>query len=166
MELPFSFHSLSSPPLFFFWVYIAPPPSLSLSFVLEAEPKVIALHWQRGLSSYFSQRVPCALAGIARLTAVSVLPRSRYTRASSAPALSYSWTRFAVCACLVIELLEIPDPFYCSFDPHPRRHEGQGGVPRYLVQVLSVFVNEEGGTSWRHRQRSKTVSLCSFTATL
>ncbi len=49
-----------------------------------------------------------------------------------------------VCVCVpVIKLLEIPDPFYCSFDPHPRRHEGQGGVPRYLVQVLSVYVREK-----------------------
>lgn len=64
MEPSFSFHFLS----LFLGLYCSlfPPPSFSL-FVLEAGPKVIALHWQRGLSSYFSQRVPCALAGIAFL---------------------------------------------------------------------------------------------------
>lgn len=73
----------------------------------------------------------------------NMLPWSCYTRASSTHALLYSWSR-SICVCVpVIKLLEIPDPFYCSFDPHPRRHEGQGGVPRYLVQVLSVYVREE-----------------------
>lgn len=73
MELPFSFHSPSLLFfLFFFGLYRSffSPPSFSL-FVLEAEPKVIALYWQRGLSSYFSQCVPCALAGIACLMAVT-----------------------------------------------------------------------------------------------
>lgn len=65
--------------------------------------------------------------------------------------LSYSWScSVYVCvhACVpVIKLLEIPDPFYCSFDPHPWRHEGQSGAPRQHVQVLSVCmkVKEDKG---------------------
>lgn len=59
-----------------------------------------------------------------------------------------------MCVCVpVIKLLEIPDPFYCSFDPHPGRHEDQGGVPRYLVQVLNVYVREKGRRGERKTER-------------
>lgn len=59
VELPFSCHSPSSS--------IAP----SFSFGPEAKQQFAALHRQRGLSTYFSQPVPCALAKTARLVVVT-----------------------------------------------------------------------------------------------
>lgn len=125
IELPFSFHSLSP--------FFAPSFSLPLCPRSRAKSRSSSLT-ERSFQLFFTARPLCP-----RWDSLphggNALPRSCYMRASSTHALLYSWTR-SMCVCVpVIKLLEIPDPFYCSFDPHPRRHEGQGGVPRYLVQV-------------------------------
>lgn len=152
MELSFSFHSLSV--FFFFLVYIAPsfPPSLLLSLCPRSWAKSYSSSLtERSFQLFFTARPLCPSRD-SFPRGGNVLLWSCYMRASSTHALLYSWSR-SMCACVsVIKLLEIPDPFYCSFDPHPRRHEGQGGVPRYFVQVLSVYVRQKG------RQRERRVN--------
>lgn len=117
-----------SPPLLYL-LHIAP----SFSLVQGTEPNVIALYRQRHLCSDFSHPVPCALTGPALLMAV-MCSLGQTIHGGLFRSLSYSWSCLVyVCvhACVpVIKLLEIPDPFYCSFDPHPWRHEGQSGAPR------------------------------------
>lgn len=137
MELPFSFHSLS--PLFFFWSISLPlSPSLFLSLCPRSRAKShSSLLTERSFQLFFTA-CPLCPSWDSLPHGSNVLPRSCYMRASSTHALLYSWPP-SMCVCVpAIKSLEIPDPFYCSFDPHPRRHEGQGGVPGYLVQVLGV----------------------------
>lgn len=140
MELPFSFHSPSLLFfLFFFWsISLLLFPSLFLSLCPRSRAKShSSLLTERSFQLFFTVRPLCP-SWDSLPHGGNVLLRSCYMRASSTHALLYSWSS-SMCVCVpVIKLLEIPDPFYCSFDPYPRRHEGQGGVPRYLVQVLSV----------------------------
>lgn len=134
---PFFFSFSLSPPFFFFSgsISLPLPPSPSLFCPRSRAKSHSSSLTERSFQLFFTARPLCPRRdssphGGERAPSVALhegLLRSRIVVQLDA---------LAVSACLVIELLEIPDPFYCSFDPHPRRHEGQGGVPRYLVQVL------------------------------
>lgn len=130
MELPFSFHSHS----IFFFLYLSlflQPPLFSL-FVLEAEPKVIALYRQRGFSSYFSQCVPCALAGIACLMEVTCsLGRATW---EPFPLMHCCAAGLAqcVCACLWLSCWRYLIPFIVHLTRIP------GGM-RVRVEYLDIL---------------------------
>lgn len=69
----------------------------------------------------------------------------------------------------VFKLLEIPDPFYCSFDPHPWRHEGQGGVPRSHIQVPSVCMRlkeDKGEGNVKDKYYQETVDASNSTVSI
>lgn len=58
-----------------------------------------------------------------------------------------------MCVCACVQLQTPEPPFYCSFDPHPKRHEGQGGA---LIQVLGASAKPKGDK----KEKKKCVETC------
>lgn len=134
MELPFSFHS--HPPLLYL-LHIAP----SFSLVQGAEPKVVALYWQRGLSSYFSHPVPCALPGPALLMAVACSLLRLSTEASfiHCTAGVARFTFVCICACLWSSCWRYPIPFIVHLTRIPGDMRVRAEYPDSMYRCLAYL---------------------------